>query len=199
LLSGSIGKVNLQGLDLASALFAFSAAATNALGRVLFFSYLSQGVGVIQSAIRSALFLTAATLLAGCGGTTLKPATGTITYNGAPVADASVAFTSEKNPIATGTTDASGTFSLSTNGKPGAPLGAHKVTVTKSTSSMSGMPANPNPADMMKMMEKKGKGGSGALTKPALPLKYGSVQGTDLSAEVTADAAKNVFNFELKD
>ena len=151
---------------------------------------------------RRLLAIAAVVVLAGCGsGVNLKPVTGTITYNGSPVEGASVAFISEKNPIATGTTDASGKYSLTTNGEPGAPLGKHQVTVTKATSTMSGMPQNAKPEDMMKMMEKKGVGGAGggALTKPALPLKYASTQATDLSAEVTADASKNVFDFALKD
>jgi hypothetical protein len=155
---------------------------------------------VIFSAFRSAICLASALLLlAGCGDSlNLKPVTGTVTYNGKPVDGASVAFISMDKPVAIGTTDASGKFTLSTNGKEGAPLGSHKVTVAKSTA-VAGAGEGAKAEDMMKMMQNRNKSAGGVLSQAELPLKYATPQGTELSAEVTADASKNNFEFALKD
>jgi len=84
----------------------------------------------------SALTISAG-LLAGCGsgGASLAPVSGKVTVNGKPVTSGTVAFKPDKSkgntfggePI--GEINAQGEYTLSTNGKPGAPLGAYKVTV----------------------------------------------------------------------
>lgn len=62
------------------------------------------------------------------------PAGGTVTYQGMPVANATVSFQhSEGSASASGKTDASGKFTLSTYGtNDGAPVGKYKVTVAVS-------------------------------------------------------------------
>ena len=129
----------------------------------------------------------------GCGETlNLTPASGKVTYQGKPVEGASVVFVPEKGPPGTGVTDATGTYTISTNGKPGATPGKNQVTVAKTTTTGAAMPANPTPEDMMKMASS----GTMPVSKSEIPTKYAVVQG-GLKAEVTAD--KKVFDFELTD
>ena len=67
----------------------------------------------------------------------LAPVTGSVTYEGAPVADLTIAFSpisTKENPtpgpFSTGTTDSEGKFTLvSRHGKPGAVVGTHRVTI----------------------------------------------------------------------
>ena len=67
----------------------------------------------------------------------LAPVTGSVTYEGAPVADLTIAFspistkeTPTPGPFSTGTTDSEGKFTLvSRHGKPGAVVGTHRVTI----------------------------------------------------------------------
>jgi hypothetical protein len=70
--------------------------------------------------------------LTGCGQSETVPVTGTVMLNGQPAANADVLFTPTKGRLASGSTDAAGRFTLSTN-KPndGAVPGDHKVTVVE--------------------------------------------------------------------
>ena len=137
--------------------------------------------------------------LAGCGGSTMPkiyPATGTVTYKGEALADATVSFVPSVGAPSDGKTDAQGKFAIMTNGMPGARAGACKVTVSKFAGAAPSMPAAPKPEDMMKMYEKKKKG---EVEKGEIPAKYGRPDTSGLAAEVTTDGAKNVFTFDLKD
>lgn len=132
----------------------------------------------------------------GCGKAApkLHPATGTVTLDGKPLADATVSFVPASGAPSDGKTDDSGKYTIMTSGRPGLPAGACKVTVSKFTSAGE-MPAMaPSPDDMRKMYEKKKKGD---VEKGEVPAKYGRADTSGLSADVTSDAAKNVFNFEL--
>ena len=86
------------------------------------------------------LFVALIPLLAiGCvgDGFTLAPVTGTVTFDGTPVADLTVTFSpksTEDNPtpgpFSTATTDSEGKFTLTSRaGKPGAVIGPHRVTI----------------------------------------------------------------------
>ena len=131
--------------------------------------------------------------LCGCGdGLDLKPATGTVTYNGKPVEGADVLFTPKSGPPGTGRTDASGKFEISTSGQSGATVGTNEVTISKVTGNTN-IPVDAKPEDMMKMA----KAGELKQSKQELPTKYSVPQG-GLTADVKASGENN-FTFDLKD
>jgi hypothetical protein len=131
-------------------------------------------------------------VLAGCGDSLdLLPASGTVTYNGQPVDGADVIFTPDNGQPGTGKTDASGKYTISTMGKPGATRGMNKVTIQKTSRSGEAI-ANPKPEDMMKMQ----KGPSASTVKSELPDKYSVPQG-GLTADVQSGTAS--FDFTLTD
>lgn len=135
-------------------------------------------------------------LLVGCGESlNLRPATGTVTYQGRPVEGAAILFIPESGPMGTGTTDASGKYVITTNGQPGAIVAAHKVTVSKlrQTAALPKEGAPPPSPEDMKMMQM-----SGPQSRHELPEKYSIPQGSGLTATVTTDDAKNVFDFQLE-
>jgi hypothetical protein len=139
-----------------------------------------------------------AVLQAGCGDSlNLAPTTGTVTYNGKPVEGANVTFVPEKGPIGTGTTDAAGKYSITTDGKPGAIVGKHGVMIGKFTA-VEGTTETATPEDMMKMASKMGKGAASLSNPGEIPAKYGTTQGSGLSADVAA-GSDNVKDFTLTD
>lgn len=139
----------------------------------------------------------ACALLSGCGGggPTLTSAKGRVTYNGKPVAGASVTFmpTEQGAQVASGVTDAEGQFSLNTLGRPGAAQGQYQVGVVKATSQ--GDTSSLTPDDMKKMVDAKKK----PQSKSEIPVKYAGPQTSGLKATVTAEASKNQFDFSLTD
>lgn len=148
--------------------------------------------------------LAASAALAGCGGEggpALSPVKGVVKYNGNPVQGASVSFAYEDGQLAVGSTDASGSFTLTTNGRPGAPLGAAKVGVNKADAAAGGQDMTTmKPEDMQKMQMEMAKRGAQANAKPALPVKYQNPAKSGLTAEVAAGGAeKNSFEFNLVD
>lgn len=147
----------------------------------------------------------------GCGGPEglkgLVPVTGTVTYQGAPVEGANVAFAPDGDgKAASGRTDADGKFKLTTlNPGDGAMPGKYKVSVSKSE--------NLDPAaqitaeDMMKMVSggkappmgpTKGKAGEAGGTKYHVPKKYSTPGESGLTAEVKGSGT-NDFTFDLVD
>jgi hypothetical protein len=104
-------------------------------------------------------------------------------------------FYPEKGSPGTGMTDAAGKYTISTNGKPGATRGKNQVTVSKTLVTGGGGVTNPTFEDMKKMQT----GPNAMTTKPVLPPLYAVPGNSGLSADVTADGAKNVFDFTLKD
>jgi len=137
---------------------------------------------------------TLALLLAGCGGVSdapkLAPVQGTASWQGKPLENASVVFTPESGPIAVGNTDAQGAFVLTTHGKTGASLGAHRVTIAafepvKTPASAPTAPAGPD-------------GEIAPPLKSRIPVKYTDLKQTDLKATVVQDSGSNDFRFDLK-
>lgn len=146
----------------------------------------------------------AAVLLIGCSGAEgdtpvdVHPVTGKVTLNGAPVAGASVTFSPKSNqPVATGRTDDSGTYTLTTYASgDGAAAGDYVALVYKNevdSSAASGPaphdPNNPTP---------KAHGGPSrrAVTKSLVPKKYGSADESDL--KVTVKEGENNIPLDLK-
>ena len=70
-------------------------------------------------------------LLSGCG-TKLHEVSGVVTLDGQPVAEAGVMFQpTAGGPVASGTTDAAGKFTLQCANKPGLIAGEYLVTISK--------------------------------------------------------------------
>ena len=82
---------------------------------------------------RAGIFLSMIVFVAGCGrgDSQLVEVTGSVTYRGAPVADANVVFQPEEGcqPVF-GTTDANGLFQLSTSGRLGVAAGRASVAIS---------------------------------------------------------------------
>ncbi len=118
-------------------------------------------------------------LCLGCSGPSLPavaPVTGTVTWQGQPVADAEVLFMPKGSRPANGTTDSQGHYKLSTFGQgDGAVIGQHAVTVTKRVA-ISDAPYSPERSE--------------------IPEQYSGLTTSDLKADVTA-AGPNEFNFDL--
>ncbi len=141
------------------------------------------------------------TALAGCGGGAgdapeLAPASGTVLYNDKPISGATVTFIIEGKPLATGLTNAEGKFTITTGGRPGAPVGSAKVSIAKASAAAVDMSAM-KPEDMAKMAQEN----RGAMPTPKseIPLKFGDPVKGGLVATVGTDGAQNVFEFRLVD
>jgi hypothetical protein len=146
---------------------------------------------------------------AGCGGASgaanrekTIPVTGKVTYNGEPVADATVTLVPDAPPpdaigkrAAFGRTDSSGRFSLRTfEPDDGAVPGKYKVTVTKYEVSSSGAVAT-SEEDYVPPEEMEE---DSAPPKSLLPEVYSKANSTTLTADV-ADGAAITLDLELKD
>lgn len=129
----------------------------------------------------------------GCEGATHKglekqttvSATGVLRYKGKAVADAYVVFQSiDGKVVAHGSTDAAGSFRLSTYGpEDGAPPGRYKVTAA------AGAPKETEPG----VLPPEPPGGF----KSPIPTKYANPTTTDIIVEVK-DQGKNDFTIDLK-
>jgi hypothetical protein len=148
---------------------------------------------VLYRLVMISLPIMACLMMVGCGGNELGTVgvTGTVTYQDQPVAGANVTFMSEGKPLALGTTDDQGVYTLSTTGSPGAVPGEHKVYITKMEASEDTGPSKPE--DMITM------GPDAPEAKSLIPKKYNNPATSGLSATVTEDASANVFDFPLKD
>lgn len=138
---------------------------------------------------------------AGCSGApadepNLVPATGTVLYNNKPVSGANITFIVDKAPIATGSTDADGKFSLTTGGRPGAPLGNAKVSISKVSATQENL-TSMTPQDMANMAAQGQK--AIGTTVEEIPSKYNSPEKSGLVATLDEDGSKNVFEFRLVD
>jgi hypothetical protein len=136
-----------------------------------------------------AVFAASIMVVGGCGSggaASTEAVTGTVTYNGAPVADASVTFTPEKGRPATGITDAGGKFTLTTNVVgDGAVAGKHKVSIAPNASQVPPMPGTPEAA-------------AAAAGKPPFPPRYSNPETSGLTADVK-EGGGNDFTFGMTD
>lgn len=121
------------------------------------------------------------------------PVTGKITVDGQVVEGISVVFSpvGEGEP-GSGATDATGVYSLKTSiGEPGTGVkpGDYKVTVSKMFGEWDGKTLQANPGgEPIKVIR----------SKQTMPNKYTTKSLTPLSATVTAEKEKNVFDFDIK-
>ncbi len=141
----------------------------------------------------AALLLAVAAL--GCGDSSgvgrTVPVSGRVTFNNEPVTakttvvlfkpDASRGNTSPFEP--SGTVDADGRYTLTTNGKKGAPPGWYRVVVTARGE---GAPVHP-----------KGPGQHRPVAVSLLPARYGQPQTSGLSVEVVDDPAPGAYDLKL--
>ena len=125
------------------------------------------------------LYLAAMT---GCGGSGGEEVTGSLVYEGKPVANANVVLVPASGPSATATTDAEGKFSgFSTTEGEGVPPGEYTVTV---------IPAQDGSVEEEVI-------DYGAPPPPPFPPKYLDSSQSDLRV-VVKKGEENTFNLELK-
>lgn len=117
------------------------------------------------------------------------PASGRVTYNGAPLAEAFVTFSPESGTHgASGMTDVEGKYALTTFKQgDGAPAGNYTVTITKAEPKVTPNPADPENLPPLKVEQRH-----------LIPKKYSSPSTSGLKAAVT-DGGENAFAFELTD
>lgn len=118
-----------------------------------------------------------------------------MTYQGQPLAGASVVFQPESGPIAIATTDAQGKFELSTQGQPGAVTGQHTVTVTAFEETGKTIVPEEGAATVIDQPTE----GEQIERKSLIPEKFGKASTSGLTATVTKNAADNQFEFDLRD
>ncbi|QDT21577.1 hypothetical protein [Gimesia chilikensis] len=119
----------------------------------------------------------------------VSPVSGTISFKGNPVEGAIVNFVSEDgNPVATGKTDSTGTYSLTTyDADDGAGLGEYVVLVTKIKV----------PQKTPEGAEDSGYPGAKNLSQHLLPEQYSNRLKSPLRATVTDESSSKDFDFEL--
>jgi hypothetical protein len=131
-----------------------------------------------------------------------SPTSGTVTYKGKPVADATVSFIAiEGEPASSfGVTDAQGRFEMFTyEAGDGAVVGEHQVTITKTEG---GKPIPPRTGEDPWNLETYNPPATGQMPPPVVkhlvPEKYGDAAKSGLKATVTQDGP-NEFKFDLTD
>jgi hypothetical protein len=128
-------------------------------------------------------------------------ASGVVTYQGAPLSGARVMAMPEKGPLATGTTDADGKFTLSSGANKGVAVGKVRVAVSipEASSDASPPPVMTDPTAATAMMRAQAdKAKEKPAEKPAslLPEKYADVNTSGLSFEIKS--GKNDLPIDLK-
>src|ERR1700752_1592241 len=126
-------------------------------------------------------------IVAACGcnrsGLNLAYVEGVVTYNGQPVEQAGVLFKPDTGPFAMGTTDAEGKFTLTTANRPGALIGEHKVSISKTKTTVLQRPGETLPRFKVEYL---------------VPQKYESPANSELKATVSKKKSENHFTFDLK-
>lgn len=124
----------------------------------------------------------------------MAPAGGTVLYNGQPLANADVVFIPEdKGPSSIGQTAADGKFSLSANGRPGAMVSKHQVSIQAIERRRRDGKSEPVPIqETVPESELK----SPYISRSLIPANYANQFESGLSAEVK-QSGENQFTFEL--
>ncbi len=114
-----------------------------------------------------------ALVVSGCGGgPSTVPVSGKVTYQGKPLEFGTVMFQAESGPIAKAEIQPDGTFTLTTDGDPGAVVGMHQVRVACFSNQAPDSP--PPPPDR-----------EPTLGRPLIPIKYNNFDQSGLVVEVT--------------
>lgn len=117
----------------------------------------------------------------------IAPARGVVTFKGKPLAQANVTFIPDSGPIASGVTDEQGNFTLTTQGRSGARIGNHRVTIQASVvKAGENAPAVDPETGSERSVE----------TVSIIPEKYGNPYQSGLTATV-ASGGPNEFQFEI--
>jgi hypothetical protein len=171
----------------------------------------------LHFSIKAIALSSLAAVLMGCAGGEGFPATakvtGKVTYNGAAVANAAVSFSPVgSGNAAAGVTDATGAYTLTTfRSGDGAVPGKYKVIISKTEQAVTvstavGTADDPSAAyaaaeaagaDVFGTGKKTAAAKKDTGPKELLPVKYKSVDSTDLQADVST-AGPNNFDFDLK-
>jgi len=127
----------------------------------------------------------------GCDrGPRLVPADGIVKYKNAVIPGADVVFVPDGDgQPAIGRTDEQGHFTLMTSGRPGAMIGAYKVSITAARPKRA-----VSEAEAVAMSSEQ----IAANREDLVPVKYNNPVSSELTATVTKDAAANKFEFDLK-
>ncbi len=171
---------------------------------------------MLYSVGRVCLVIVGSLVLAGCGGGPKKvavfKATGTVTFQGKPLPQASVTFSpvddgqtavpgvTNDKPVAYGMTDDKGEFTLTTyTAGDGAPAGSYNVVVSKAvpTGAASDAAHSADPAVLAKAQAGH-DAASSATTGSVIPITYSDANKTPLTAKVDPKA-ENKFTFEIKE
>ena len=139
-------------------------------------------------------FVALALVIGGCGADDSGhvPVSGTVTYQGQPVAGAQVAFRGDGAATpSVGVTDDTGSFTLMTGKFVGATPGEHIVTVVK-------LDATDGVSTAEVSMEDAGREGVIVDARHELPTKYATAAESDLRRNVSPDG-DNHFDIELTD
>lgn len=137
----------------------------------------------------------------GGSGPKLAAADGTVTFQGKPLAGATVMFVPDNGPIAMGVTDLEGKFTLSSGSLRGAAVGPAKVSITayppgQEAPDMSAVAEQPQtPEEMAAYMKKaeemqqamaSGQSPQSLQSKSLIPEKYAKAETSGLSFTVEA-------------
>ncbi|MCA9240185.1 MAG: hypothetical protein KDA37_08300 [Planctomycetales bacterium] len=119
--------------------------------------------------------------LTGCGQQpTMAPFVGVVTYKGKLLEFGGVTMQPKGGgPVARGTIQPDGTFSVETDGKPGAMIGTHRVRVTCYTSQRPGATTASTDGEM-------------SLGKPLIPEHYSNFSSSGLEVEVMPEGNQRV-------
>lgn len=142
--------------------------------------------------------------LPGCGqeesGPPLVEVSGTVNYQGKPLAGADVTMVGATGHLSTGATNSDGKFKMTTAGRPGAPIGKAQVSISKVSAPAAKVDvASMKPEDMQKMQTAGGGKAKELISKSEIPEKYSQPGRSGLVADIVTDATKNVFTFNLVD
>ena len=133
-------------------------------------------------------------------GPDLAEVSGTVNYQGKPLAGANVTMISSGGHLSTGSTTSDGKFKMTTGGRLGVPIGKAKVGISKVSAPAVTMDfASMKPEDMQKRQIAGGGQAKVLIAKSEIPEKYAQPDKSGLVADVVVDGKKNVFTYDLVD